>query len=224
MSSPSSPTAPSSAGGKPSKHSKRRRLHKLGRPATPAELRELVLRLASENAWGYKRIHGELKKLGLDSICVSTIRNILKEAGLETAPGRGQGTWRDFLQRHAATLWACDFFTKKIWSMFGPVDCFVLFFIHLESRRVYIAGLTTNPTHAWVAQQAESFCQHATSQPDKPAYLIRDLDGKFGPSFDATLKAHGIKPVPVGPRKPLLNSVAERWVLSIKTVPSQAPC
>jgi putative transposase len=82
---------------------------KTGRPRTPEALRELVLRLARENAWGYTRILGELKKLGLAKICRSTIINILREAGIDTAPKRGPGTWHDFLQRHAATLWACDF-------------------------------------------------------------------------------------------------------------------
>jgi putative transposase len=190
---------------------------RIGRPPTAEEIRALVLRMARENAWGYTRILGELKKLGLACISRSTVVNILKAEGLETGPKRGEATWRDFIQRHASTLWACDFFSKKIWTTSGLVDCFVLFFIHVGSRRVYVGGLTTNPTHAWVAEQATNFTQHAAQQATKPTHLIRDLDGKFGPGFDVALKAAGIEPVPVGPRKPVLNAFAERFVLSIKS-------
>ena len=189
-----------------------------GRPLTVEAIRELVLRLARENpTWGYPRLHGELAKLGLASICESTIRNILKAEGIEPAPKRGEGTWHDFIHRNAATLWACDFFTKKICTMTGFVDCFILFFIHVGSRRVYVAGLTTNPTRAWVAEQAKNFAAHVSQQSEKPTHLLRDLDSKFGPGFDAALKERGIKPVPIGPRKPLMNSIAERFVLTIKS-------
>src|SRR5207249_3046949 len=154
---------------------------------------------------------------GLAPISVSTVRNILKAEGLASGPQRGQGTWHEFIQRHAATLWACDFFTKKMWTMTGLVDCFVLFFIHVGTRRVYVAGLTTKPTHAWVAEQARNFALHAAQQSAKAAYLIRDLDSKFGPGFGAVLLESGITPIAVGPRKPLLNAFAERFVLSAKS-------
>src|SRR5581483_8936074 len=102
-----------------------------GRPRTPEEVRELVLKLARENGWGYTRILGELKKLGARKICRSTVVNILKEAGLDPGPKRGEGTWDEFLKRHAETLWACDFFSKRVWTAGGFVEMFVLFFIHL---------------------------------------------------------------------------------------------
>src|SRR5207248_3341477 len=102
------------------------RQRQVGRPPTEAPLRELVLRLARDNAWGYSRILGELKKLGLASISRSTVVNILRGAGLESGPRRGQGTWNDFIRRHAATLWACDFFSQRMRTLGGVVDCFVL--------------------------------------------------------------------------------------------------
>jgi len=190
---------------------------KPGRPKTAAEIRDLVLKLARENAWGYCRILGELKKLGLGGkVSRSTVVNILKEHGIDPGPKRGEGTWDDFLKQHAATLYACDFFSKKVWTLAGPVEFFVLFFIQIGSRKVHLAGMTPNPDHAWVAQQARNFALHCAEQPEKPKYLIRDLDGKFGPAFDAVLEAEGVEIVKVGPRQPNLNAHCERFVQTIK--------
>jgi putative transposase len=187
-----------------------------GRPRTPEELRQLILQMARETDWSAERIHGELKKVGLASISESTVRNILRAEGIEPAPQRSSGTWAQFVQRHAATLWGCDFFTQKILTATGFVDCFVFFFLHVSSRKVYLAGFTTNPTQAWVTQQAENFCRHAAQQPFKTTHLIRDFDGKFGPDFDATLEAHAVKVTRVGPHRPKMNAHAERWVGSVR--------
>src|SRR5688500_17285250 len=108
--------------------------------------------LARENGWGYTRILGELKKLGVRKICRSTVINILKEHGLDT----GEGTWNEFLARHVQTLWACDFFSKKVWTGFGFVEMFVLFFIQVGTRRVIIPGMTANPDTEWMKQQARN--------------------------------------------------------------------
>jgi putative transposase len=188
-----------------------------GRPRTRVDLRELVLRLARENAWGYTRILGELKKLGLAHICRSTVVNILREAGIDTAPKRGEGTWDDFVHRHAASLWACDFFTKKVWTLGGPVSFFVLFFIHIGTRRVHIAGMTAHPDQQWMAEQAGQVARFFAAQTDKPTHLIRDLDSKFTPAFDQAMNSVGVTVVLVGPRAPNLNAFAERFVLSIKS-------
>jgi len=75
-----------------------------GRRRTPVEIRELVLKLARENAWGYTRILGELKKLGIGKICRTTVLNILREAGLDPGPKRGRGSWSEFIAIHAETL------------------------------------------------------------------------------------------------------------------------
>jgi putative transposase len=98
---------------------------KTGRPPTEQEIRDLIVRLAEENGWGYTRIQGELKKLGI-KVGRGTIAAILKENGFEPGQKRGPGTWAEFISRHAQTLWACDFFTKKVWTCFGLVDVFVL--------------------------------------------------------------------------------------------------
>ena len=197
---------------------------KPGRPRTEVEIRDLVLRLARETGWGYTRILGELKKLGVRAICRSTVINILKEHGLDPGPRRGLGTWDEFLKRHAATLWACDFFTKQIWTKAGLVDYFVLFFIHLGSRRVYVSGLTAQPDRAWTVQQARHVAMHFAEQPEKPTILLRDFDGKFAPEFDAILKADGVTVKKVGPHAPHLHAYAERWVQSCRRENARSLC
>jgi putative transposase len=188
-----------------------------GRPRTKAEVCDLVLRLAGETGWGYTRILGELKKLGITDISRSTIRNILKGHGIDTAHQRGVGTWADFIRRHAATLWACDFFSKKVWTQAGMVEVFVLFFLHIGSRRVHIAGLTAHPDSAWMAQQARNIAVFFAEQGIPTKYLIHDCDAKFTQQFDAILDSSGVETIRVGPHAPNLNAYAERWVLSVKS-------
>jgi len=119
----------------------------LGRPPTDGQVRELVLRLARENPrWGYPRIVGELLKLGL-RVSPSTVRRILLAARSGPAPRRSGPSWQQFLRQQAARLLACDFFTVETISL---RRLYVLFFIELDSRRVHLAGCTTNPTGAWV--------------------------------------------------------------------------
>ena len=189
---------------------------KAGRPPTAEEIRATIIRLAQENDWGYVRIHGELKSLGIKKVSVTTIRNILKEHGLEPQPDRTKGSWHDFLKRHASTLWACDFISKQIWTKSGFVECFMLFYIHIESRRVHLAGVTVNPSAAWMAQQARNTRMFFDEQPHKPVILIRDRDGKFTPQFDDILKQGGVKIKRLPVRSPNLNAFAERWVLSFR--------
>jgi transposase len=124
-----------------------------GRPATAAEIRELVVRLARENAgWGYRRIQGELVGLGI-KLAASTVWMILKEAGIEPAPKRLETSWSAFLRRQAASILECDFLTVD--TLFLK-RFYVLFFIELATRRVRLAGITTNPDGRWVTQQARN--------------------------------------------------------------------
>src|SRR5262249_40639878 len=118
----------------------KRRPAKPGRPRTAEEIRQLVLRLAHEHTWGFTRIPGELKKRGVRKSGRTTVINILGAEGLDPGPKRGAGTWDEFIHRHAATLWATDFFSKKVLTAKGFVELYVLFFLHVGSRRVYLGG------------------------------------------------------------------------------------
>src|SRR5262249_47286875 len=124
-----------------------------GRPRAPAEVRALVVRLARENpSWGYRRVQGELVGLGI-KLAASTVWTILKEAGIEPSPRRQEPSWAEFLRAQAASILECDFLTVD--TLFLK-RFYVLFFIELASRRVHLAGITTNPDGRWVAQQARN--------------------------------------------------------------------
>jgi putative transposase len=190
---------------------------KPGRPRTVEDVGELVLKIARENGWGYTRVLGELKKLGVRNVSRSTVVNILREAGLDPGPKRGKGTWDDFITRHATTLWACDFLSVRSVTLTGCVDLFALFFIHLQTRRVIVTGVTANPDSAWVTQQARNATMDRDDLGLPPRFRVLDHDTKFTHSFDAVFEVDDCEVKRVGPATPNLNSYAERWVLSAKT-------
>ena len=117
-----------------------------GRPRIEPELEALIVRFARENSgWGYDRIAGALANLG-HSVSDQTVGNILRRYGIQPAPKRSQNTtWKDFIASHMAVLAGTDFFTVEVLTWRGLATYYVLFFIHLESRRVSLAGLTNIP-------------------------------------------------------------------------------
>jgi len=187
-----------------------------GRPRTDEEICEIIIRLAKENGWGYTRILGELKKLGIRRVSRSTVINVLKQHGLDPGPQRGEGSWDEFLKIHAKTLWACDFLSKKVWTKWGLAEFYILFFVHVGSRRVYVSGMTTHPDTAWVAQQAKNFGIHLAEQGQEATHLIHDRDKKFTAQFDAMLEAAGTEIRKPNPKSPNLNAFAERWAQSVQ--------
>ena len=126
-----------------------------GRPAVSREVSELIVRMARENSgWGYDRIAGALNNLGH---CVSdqTVGNILRRFGIAPAPKRRQQmNWADFIRSHLAVIAGIDFFTVEVLTWRGLVTYYVLFFLHLETRRVTLAGITQHPTEDWMVQMA----------------------------------------------------------------------
>jgi transposase len=125
--------------------------HRRGRPGVALEIRDLVLRLARENpTWGYRRIHGELGRLGYKGrIGASTVWAILHRAGVEPAPKRSVLTWRQFLRAQAKSVLAVDFFTVD--TVFLQ-RLYVLFVLEVGTRRVHVLGVTAHPAAAWVTQ------------------------------------------------------------------------
>src|SRR5262249_38857553 len=183
---------------------------------TAPDIEALVLKLARENDWGYSRILGELRKLGVRKICRTTVLNILRDHGLNPGPKRGSGSWDEFLKRHVATLWACDFFSVRSWTAAGLVELYVLFFVHVGGRKVHVAGSTAHPDGDWMAQQARNLSMFFDEQEHKPTHLLRDRDAKFTRQFDAILESEGIEVKPVCVRAPNMNATAERFVQSAK--------
>ncbi len=183
---------------------------KPGRPPKPDQTEKLMIQLAEENTWGYRRIAGEMKKLGHD-LCPGTVRNILIKNGLPPAPQRKGMSWKRFIQSHLDVAWAADFFTEEVWTMGGLVTFYTLFLIHLKTRRVHIADCTPNPDSAWVKQQARNFSFALDDIDEKCRYVIHDRDNSFA-GFDFILKAQGIKIIKTPPKVPMCNAYAERFV------------
>ena len=189
----------------------------LGRPAIDQALEALVVRMAQENrSWGYDRIVGALAHLGY-TLSDQTVGNILKRHGIPPAPERKKTTtWKEFIRTHMEMLVATDFFTAEVWTTAGLVTYYVLFFIHLASRKVHVAGMTPHPDASWMVQIArnETMAEWGCLQPGQ--YLIHDRDSKFCPAFQQIIDAAGVTRVPLPPQSPNLNAYVERWVRSVK--------
>jgi putative transposase len=185
-----------------------------GRPPLPPELQVLILRLARENPrWGYKRIQGELQKLGI-RVSATAIRKLLARRGLGPAPRRGGSTWRQFLAQQVSSMVACDFFTvETVWLK----RIYVLVFIELATRRVHLAGCTSNPDGAWVIQQARNFTFHLDEREGSLQFLIHDRDAKFCGPFDDVFAAEGLQVVCTPVRAPRANAFCERWIRTVRT-------
>jgi transposase InsO family protein len=190
--------------------------NQVGRPPIDGAITALIERMATENkSWGYKRIQGELLKLG-HRVGASTIRRVLTRLRIPPAPVRQTDTtWRQFLRTEASTMLACDFF---------HVDCaltlqriYVFFMLEVGSRYVHVLGTTTNPDGGWTTQQIRNLAMDLGDRVDEFRFLIRDRAGQFAASFDAVLTDVGIKTVKIPPRCPRANCYAERFVLTART-------
>jgi hypothetical protein len=157
-----------------------------GRPQINKELEDLVVRMAQENrSWGYDRIAGALQHLGY-TISDQTVGNILKRHGMLPAPERKKTTtWKEFIHTHMEILVATDFFPTEVWTTAGLVTYYVLFFVHLASRKVHVAGMTPHPNQAWMMQVARNVTMADWGFIQPGQYLIHDRDGKFCPAFPA---------------------------------------
>ncbi len=184
-----------------------------GRPPISGKVRALVERLARENPrWGYQRIVGELKGLGL-TVSASTVRAWLRKRGLGPVGSRGGTSWREFVRAHRHTMLAVDFFTvETVWLQ----RLYVLFFIELGSRHVHIAGCTSHPSGQWVTQQARQVAWTLSERPEAFRFLIRDRDQKFTKTFDEVCASEGIETIRTPFRAPQANAVAERFVRTVR--------
>jgi putative transposase len=182
-----------------------------GRPRVDRETTALVVRLARENPrWGYRRIQGELLKLGI-RLAPSTIAKILARAGIGPAPRRG-GTWRAFLKAQAAGVVATDFFTVDTAFL---RRLYVLFFIELGRGRVWITGVTDHPNGPWVTQQARNVTLDLDGV--TPSFLLRDRDTKYVAGFDEVFRSEGAQILQTPFRAPNTNAYAERFVRTIRS-------
>jgi Homeodomain-like domain/Integrase core domain len=188
-----------------------------GRPRIDREVEKLIVRMAKENPdWGYDRIVGALANLGHD-VSDQTVGNVLQRHGVPPAPERKHTTsWAAFIRAHLAVLAGTDFFTVEVLTLRGLVTYYVLFFIHLESRKVDIAGITIHPDERWMQQMARNATMDGCGTLRDCRYLLHDRDTKYTLSFRAIIASGRVKTLALPAHSPNLNAYAERWVKSVK--------
>jgi hypothetical protein len=143
-------------------------------------MRTMIIIVLGNPAWGYQRISGELAGVGI-RVPPSTVRDILKRAGLDPAPRRTGPSWGQFLKAQAEGILACDLF--HIDTVFLK-RIYVLFFIEHATRAVHVMGVTTNPTGPWVAQQARNLLMDLGERAEHVRFLVRDRDAEYTSVFD----------------------------------------
>jgi putative transposase len=186
-----------------------------GRRGMMLGIRRLVVRMAEENpTWGYTRIQGALKNVG-HRVGRSTIRRILKAAGLPPVPQRPT-SWQTFLNTHWGSIAGADFFTSEVWTWQGLVTYYTVFIIDLASRRVQMLGSTPHPEALFMQQIVRTLTMAEAGVVSRPQVVICDRDCKWSPDVRRRLRDAGIHVVLIPERAPNANAYAERFVRSIK--------
>lgn len=186
-----------------------------GRRGVLSEFRQFVVRMASENpTWGYTRIQGALKNVG-HGVGRSTIRRILKAAGLPPVPQRPT-SWQTFLKAHWGAIAGADFSTTEVWTWRGLVTYYTVFVIDLASRRVQILGSTPHPGAVFMQQIVRTLTMAEPDAAAVPHGLICDWDRKWSGDVRRRIQDAGIHVVLIPERAPNANAYAERFVRSIK--------
>ena len=163
-------------------------------------------------AWGHRRIHGELTKLGV-TIAPSTVWQILHAAGIDPAPRRSGPGWRQFLHAQAAGIVAVDFLHVDTVLL---KRLHVLVFIEHGTRRMHIGGVTASPTGEWTVQQARNLAFSFGERFEDVKFLIRDHGSNFTASFNAVFQAAGTRILRTAVQAPRMNAICERLVGTLR--------
>ena len=179
-------------------------------------VREFIIRLAKENPWGYGKLVGALKCLGIRT-CRSTVRNVLKEANIDPSPTRGfRLKWKDFLTSNWSDMAAMDFFQIKVITLRGIVDFYVHFVIDIATREVTVTNVNSDWDETVMMQVGRQLIDYEDGFLKDKKYVIMDRDPLYTKEFRLLLKQNGCTPVRTSVRAPKMNNYAERFVRSIK--------
>jgi hypothetical protein len=153
-----------------------------------------------------------LAKLG-HTISDQTVGNILRRHGIAPAPKRSQTTtWRDFIAAHMDVLAGTDFFRVEVLTWRGLVTYYLLFFIHLDSRRVTVAGVTQHADQEWMEQVAPKATHESWGYLNQCRYVLHDSDTKFCSSFRSVLAAGRVKTIRLPAKSPELCLNSDRII------------
>jgi putative transposase len=162
--------------------------------------------------WGYRRVHGELTKLGI-AVGPSTVYEILRAAGIDPAPRRAGPTWRQFLHAQAAGILAVDFLHVDTVLL---KRLYTLVFIEHGTRRMHLGGVTAHPTGEWTVQQARNLAITLGERLENFRFLIRDRGSNFSSSFDAVFQATGTVILRTAVQAPRMNATCERFIGTLR--------
>jgi len=180
-----------------------------GRPPTAVAIKNLVMRMATENpTWGHRRVQGELIRLG-HRIAASTVWQILHDAGIDLAPRRSGPTWRQFLTAPAQAVLAVDFLHVDTISL---RRIYILIAVEHGSRRAHLAGVSAHPTGAWTTHAARNLLMDLTDRLTTVKFVLRDRDSRFSKAFDAVFTADDIRTLTSPPQAPRANAICERMI------------
>jgi len=184
---------------------------RIGRPPIDPELAALIIKMAKNSSdWGCYRVKGELQGLGY-RVGVTTIRRILRRAGVPPAPRRDGPTWAEFLRAQADAILACDFFTVE--TVFLR-SLYVLAYIEIGSRRLRFSVSTEHPDGMFCTQQARNL--YMSEDLANIRFLVRDRDSKYIRSFDDVFRAEGVRVIKTPIQAPNANAFAERSIGTIR--------
>lgn len=176
----------------------------------------MVIQIAKSTSFGYTRILGELRKLGIKKISRQTVRNILKEEGIQPGPNRISDSWQNFIDRHVKTLWAVDFFSVRTVTAKGLQELYVMVWLCMTTRELIVSESRSHPNSGWAAEQTDAFLNPTLERDDKPAIVMHDRDTKFTQEFVDKLKSKGVQHNALPKASPNLNGRCERVIFTIK--------
>ncbi len=191
---------------------------KVGRPPITAEIVNLVIKFKKENPrWGYEKIKDQIEYLGF-RISKTSVKNILIENGYDPEPDLTvRSTWHEFLASHWDVMAACDFFTVELLVRGQLIRCTVFFVIEFSKRKVFFAPIKLQPNGNYMRQVARILTDCEDGFLRDKRFLIHDRDPLFrSEAFHDILQSSGIEPIKLPAKSPDLNSIAERYVKSVK--------